>query len=153
LGTLPTKPSLPSDLIACSDRYGPQLASNTGGHRWQVRIIDPKYYPAGTLDQVLEKLFTAVDIIVTSREVGDASAGNEVSLETQREQVAELAERVGKGRLHFLPNDPVMAQYSSSALRAAIVAGEPERALTMLPECLHSYVKGYGLYGYGCRPE
>ena len=113
-----------------------------------MRITDPKYYATGTLDQVLAKLFDSVDIVVTSREVGDATAGNDVSLEAQRLQVAELAERVGKGRLHFLPNDPTMAQYSSSALRAAITVGEPERALAMLPDCLHGFVKGQGLYGY-----
>eukprot|EP00966_Prymnesium_polylepis_P279874 6465881-Prymnesium_polylepis.1 len=113
------------------------------GYDTWVRITDPKYYPEGALNDVLARLFEAVNIVVTSREVGDAAG--DVSVDAQRDRVASLA-GLANGRLHFLCNDETMAQYSSSALRTAIAAGEPEVARGMLPECLVEFVGSLGLY-------
>lgn len=80
---------------------------------------------------------------MTSREIGlDETA---MSVAAQRDCVMKLANRAN-GRLHFLENDPSLASYSSSQIRDAIAAGNFQEVSEMLPECLHDFVKGEGLY-------
>jgi nicotinamide-nucleotide adenylyltransferase len=112
-----------------------------------VRIIDPKYYAPGGLDSVLRQIFNTVEVVVASRE--STSVNNldaEMTIESQEALVRELPEEITQGRLHFLRNEPGMAELSSSALRKAIDSGDTEAVCKMLPDCLHDLVEREGLY-------
>ena len=109
-----------------------------------MRITNPRYYAGGQVGAVLEKIFAAVDIVVTSRETDDAEAQ---SVEEQQAQVVGmLPEGVTQDHLHFLRNDPALAPFSSSSVRSALTAGDASTALSMVPEALHAFVQEQRLY-------
>ena len=49
-------------------------------------------------------------------------------------------------RLHSMHNPPDVADVSSSAIRAALAAGDAAATRAMLPDCLLEYVRAQGLY-------
>lgn len=117
------------------------------GYDTWVRIIDPKYYPAGGLDAALGTIFATVDVVVASRDAsGAASLASGPTEGQQEELVAALPHSVTGGRLHFLRNDAAMAPLSSSAVRRAVAAGDLGAAREMVPDSLHAYVERRGLY-------
>ena len=125
---------------------GTRIAMLVGFDTW-IRIIDPKYYPAGGLEPALRKIFDSVEVMVASRDPGSASnLGGEMSVAEQEQVIKDLPEAITHGRLHFLLNEPQMAELSSSALRKAVALGDAGTARGMLPECLHDYVEHEGLY-------
>jgi len=111
-----------------------------------IRIVDPKYYVTGGLDDALRKIFDAVEVVVASRDPASASNQKTMTPQEQEQVVRELPEAVTRGRLHFLLNEPEMAPLSSSALRQAISTGEGSTVRAMLPTCLLAYVQEQGLY-------
>ena len=134
-----------------------------------MRIIDPKYYPPdGGLESALRQIFSAVEVVVASRDPSSVSNLGPLSADEQEQVVRALPPELPRDRLHFLHNSPQMDKLSSSAIRKALAstadecaeaggAGAggstpaaddalPAHVREMLPECLHGYVEGQHLY-------
>jgi len=144
---------------------GARVHMLVGFDTW-IRITDPKYYGEGQMLAVLSRLFTAVDVVVASRD--PAAAGNMPPLSTAEQELAVLSlpAAVMRGRLHFVETDAEVAQMSSSDVREALRAlaleaggeGEAEGQgrdgrdasrsvlVTALPACLWDFVQAEGLY-------
>jgi len=111
-----------------------------------MRITDPKYYPSGTLDDVLRSIFSKVEIVVASRDPSSASSLKGVSFEQQEAQIGKLSTEITRGRLHFLRTGEGMAALSSSAARDAFAQHDEQRALGMVPACVHDFIVQQQLY-------
>jgi nicotinic acid mononucleotide adenylyltransferase len=125
---------------------GARIVLLVGFDTW-VRVVDPKYYAPGGLDDALRQIFERVEVAVVSREPGSASnLEASMSVEEQERRVRSLPADVVRGRLHFLVNPPDVAGLSSSAIRKAVTMGDASATRAMLPECLLEYVEREGLY-------
>lgn len=114
-----------------------------------VRITDPKYYGGdGGLDKALRQIFATVEVAVACREPTSVSnLAAEMSVAEQERLVRQLPDELTQRRLHFLaPEEEVMAQLSSSALRKAIAESDEGTVRSILPGCLLPFVEGRGLY-------
>jgi len=129
----------------CGGCGGGRAVVLVGFDTW-IRIVDPKYYDSGGLDDALRDIFRCVEVLVASRDPASASNLDPLSAEDQEARVRSLPEDVTNGRLHFLHNPPEMADFSSSALRKAVAAGDGGVTRAMLPECLLQLVEERGLY-------
>ncbi len=125
------------------------------GYDTWTRIVDPQYYSASdsadaradAVHAALRTIFSRVDVVVASREPSSAAnLDDELTFAQQEAAVLSLPHEVTGDRLHFLPNEPGVSSDSSSAIRAAVRAGEGGSARAMLPDCLHEYVESEGLY-------
>ena len=106
---------------------GVRIVVLVGFDTW-VRIVDPKYYAPGGLDAALRDIFRAVEVLVASRDPASVSNLEPLRTEEQEALVLSLSDQVTGGRLHFLRNDPLVADLSSSAVRKAVAAGDGSSA-------------------------